>query len=104
MSKRLSGYRFEAAFDGVSNIRRYLQNLNLFADTLITIDGSKFKAVNNRDKSFTKGKVELRMKEVEDSLNQYFKDLETADSQEPEIKQHRNGSVSAYSYFRPRLF
>jgi transposase len=65
------------------------KNLNLFADTLITIDGSKFKAVNNRDKNFTKGKVDLRMKEIESSINQYLKDLETADRQEPEIKQHR---------------
>ena len=65
------------------------KNLNLFADTLITIDGSKFKAANNRDKNFTKGKVDLRMKEIESSINQYLKDLETADRQEPEIKQHR---------------
>jgi len=61
------------------------KNLNLFADTLITIDGSKFKAVNNRDKNFTKGKVELRMKEIEDSINQYLKDLETADRQ-PDVQ------------------
>lgn len=65
------------------------KNLNLFADTLITIDGSKFKAANNRDKNFTKGKVDLRMKEIESSINQYLKDLETADRQEPEIKQYR---------------
>ena len=55
------------------------KNLNLFADTLITIDGSKFQAANNRDKNFTKGKVDLRMKEIESSINQYLKDLETAD-------------------------
>lgn len=65
------------------------KNLNLFAETLITIDGSKFKAANNRDKNFTKGKVDLRMKEIESSINQYLKDLETADRQELEIKQHR---------------
>ena len=65
------------------------KKLNLFADTLITIDGSKFKASNNRDKNFTKGKVDLRMKEIESSINQYLKDLETADRQEPEIKQCR---------------
>src|ERR1700678_3609086 len=37
------------------------KNLDLFAESLVTIDGSKFKAVNNRDKNFTKGKVEYRM-------------------------------------------
>ena len=65
------------------------KNLNLFADSLVTIDGSKFKAVNNRDKNFTKGKVELRMKEIESSISQYLKDLETADRHEPETKQPR---------------
>src|SRR6187431_2091198 len=69
------------------------KNLNLFADTLITIDGSKFKAANNRDKNFTKGKVDLRMKEIESSINQYLKDLETADRHEPEIKQHRTARL-----------
>ncbi len=65
------------------------KSLNLFADTFITIDGSKFKAANNRDKNFTKGKVDLRMKEIESSITQYLKDIETADRQETEIKQHR---------------
>ena len=65
------------------------KNLNLFADSLVTIDGSKFKAVNNRDKNFTKGKVEHRMKEIESSINQYLKDLETADRHELETKQPR---------------
>lgn len=74
------------------------KKLNLFADTLITIDGSKFKASNNRDKNFTKGKVDLRMKEIESSINQYLKDLETADRQEPEIKQCRAESASGKNY------
>jgi transposase len=65
------------------------KKLDLFAESLVTIDGSKFKAVNNRDKNFTKGKVEYRMKEIESSINQYLKDLETADRHEPEIKQRR---------------
>ena len=65
------------------------KNLNLFAESLVTIDGSKFKAVNNRDKNFTKGKVEFRMKEIESSINQYLKDLETADRHEPETRRPR---------------
>jgi len=65
------------------------QNLNLFAESLVTIDGSKFKAVNNRDKNFTKGKVDIRMKEIEASISQYLTDLETADRHEPAIKERR---------------
>jgi transposase len=65
------------------------KQLNLFAESLVTIDGSKFKAVNNRDKNFTKGKVDFRMKEIESSINQYLKDMETADRHEPEVRQPR---------------
>jgi transposase len=65
------------------------KQLNLFAESLVTIDGSKFKAVNNRDKNFTRGKVDFRMKEIESSINQYLKDMETADRHEPEVRQPR---------------
>jgi transposase len=65
------------------------KELNLFAESLITIDGSKFKAVNNRDKNFTRDKVDRWMKDIETSISDYLKDLETADRHEPEIKQRR---------------
>jgi transposase len=41
------------------------RNLNLFSQSIIAIDGSKFKAVNNRDRSFTQGKVKARMQQIE---------------------------------------
>jgi transposase len=37
----------------------FCRKLNLLADNLVAIDGSKFKAVNNRDKYFIKAKLEL---------------------------------------------
>ena len=90
--KTIANFRKENG-KAITNVCRQFvmvcQKLNLFADSLITIDGSKFKAVNNRDKNFTKGKVDLRMKEIEASTNQYLKDLETADRHEPDIKQLR---------------
>ena len=33
------------------------RNLDLFSKSIVAIDGSKFKAVNNRDRNFTNGKV-----------------------------------------------
>src|ERR1035437_8593317 len=63
------------------------QRLDLFSDALVTIDGSKFKAVNNRDKNFTDAKIQRRMKEIESSICQYLAALDTADRQEPEVKQ-----------------
>lgn len=65
------------------------QRLELFSDALVTIDGSKFKAVNNRDKNFTDAKIQRRMKEIETSISQYLTELDTADRQEPEVKQLR---------------
>jgi transposase len=65
------------------------QKLDLFSEALVTIDGSKFKAVNNRDRNFTDAKLQRRMKEIEASISHYLKALDTADRQEPEVAQLR---------------
>ena len=49
----------------------------------MAIDGSKFKAVNTRDKNFTRGKVERRRTQLEESVARYLAQLDTADRQEP---------------------
>ena len=49
----------------------------------VAIDGSKFKAVNNRDKNFTSAKVERRRKQLEESVSRYLSQLDTADLQDP---------------------
>ena len=61
------------------------QQLGLFADALVAIDGSKFKAVNNRDRNFTCAKLQRRMEEIESSINRYLAALDTADRQEPMV-------------------
>jgi transposase len=57
--------------------------LGLFGDASIVIDGSKFKAVNNRDKNFTRAKMERRLAQIEESVARYLSQLDTADRQEP---------------------
>ena len=59
------------------------RELGLLATASVAIDGSKFKAVNNRDRNFTKGKVERRRAQLEESVARYLAQLETADRQEP---------------------
>jgi transposase len=59
------------------------RKLNLLTDTLVAIDGSKFKAVNNRDKNFTKAKMKRRLAEVEASIARYLSELDTADASAP---------------------
>ena len=53
--------------------------LNLLADASVAIDGSKFKAVNARDKNFTEGKMRRRLERIDESIARYLSQLETAD-------------------------
>ena len=57
--------------------------LGLFTEVSVAIDGSKFKAVNNRDRNFTRAKMERRMTQIEESVARYLRDLDSADRQEP---------------------
>ena len=59
------------------------RQMGLLGTASVAIDGSKFKAVNNRDKNFTKGKVERRRAQLEESVARYLAQLDTADRQEP---------------------
>ncbi len=75
---------------GIRNVcRRFVvmcRQLKLFTQVIVAIDGSKFKAVNNRDKNFTQHKLEQRMKQVDASIERYLGELETADrTQQPEV-------------------
>jgi transposase len=55
------------------------RSLNLFSEAIVAIDGSKFKAVNNRDKNFTDNKLKARMQQLEESIARYLGDLDRAD-------------------------
>src|SRR5919198_91917 len=59
------------------------REMGLLAKASVAIDGSKFKAVNNRDKNFTRAKVERRRAQLEESVARYLSQLDTADLQEP---------------------
>ena len=65
------------------------RNLDLFADGLVAIDSSKFKAVNNRDRNFTVAKMKRRLEQIEKSIDRYMAMMDTADRQEPEIAEAR---------------
>jgi transposase len=61
------------------------RRLDLFADAFVAIDGSKFKAVNNRDRNFTAAKMKRRMAQIEESVERYLRQLDSADRQEPSL-------------------
>jgi transposase len=59
------------------------RRLGLLSKASVAIDGSKFKAVNNRDKNFTAAKIERRRTQLEKSVARYLSQLDTADLQDP---------------------
>ena len=59
------------------------REMGLLAAASVAIDGSKFKAVNNRDRNFTRAKMARRRAQIEASVARYLQQLDTADRQEP---------------------
>ena len=55
------------------------RELDLLSEASVAIDGSKFKAVNARDKNFTEAKMKRRLERIEESIARYMAQLETAD-------------------------
>jgi hypothetical protein len=66
---------------GLPPVRR----LELFTQAIVAIDGSKFKAVNNRDKNFTVAKVANRMEQIDASIARYLATLDRADREESDV-------------------
>ena len=93
--------RLKPDFKTIANFRRHngkairkvcaefvglCRKLDLFSQALVAIDGSKFKASNNRDKNFTPAKLTRRIEEIEKSINRYFSRLDRMDNEAPGIE------------------
>ena len=63
------------------------RELGLLAKASVAIDGSKFKAVNNRDRNFTAAKMKRRMAQIEESVARYLHQLDSSDRQEQSLAQ-----------------
>jgi len=61
------------------------RRLDLFSQSIVAIDGSKLKAVNNRDRNFTDAKIKRRMEQIEQSIERYLAAMETADRTRSEV-------------------
>ena len=70
------------------------RKLNLFSEALVAIDGSKFKAVNARDKNFTDAKLKARMRQLEESVTRYLADLDRADRDPTAITEARTEHIT----------
>lgn len=70
------------------------KSLDLFSESLIAIDGSRFKAVNNRDRNFTKAKLKRRIAAINDSLDRYLDQLESFDRLERPVPEAKTAHIS----------
>ena len=61
------------------------RKLNLFSDAFVAIDGSKFKAVNNRDRNFTRAKLKRRLEQIDESIDRYLAQIRSVDRQESRV-------------------
>ena len=59
------------------------RRLRLFTQAVVAIDGSKFKPVNSRDRNFTPTKIDRRVEQIEQSIQGYLEEMETADRTQP---------------------
>lgn len=66
------------------------RELGLFTRAVVAIDGSKFKAVNNRDKNYTVAKVIGRMEQVDASIARYLRALDRADREEGDVAEAKS--------------
>lgn len=57
------------------------RRIDLFSEASVAIDGSKFKAVNTRDRNFTRAKMKRRLEQIDQSIERYLSQLESADRQ-----------------------
>jgi transposase len=69
------------------------RRLGLFTRAVIAIDGSKFKAVNNRDKNYTVAKVGKRIEQVDASIARYLAALDRADREEGDVAEAKSGRL-----------
>ena len=84
------------------------RQFGLLANASVAIDGAKFKAVNTRDRNFTKGKMQRRMAQIEDSVARYLGQLDSADRQEPSLAretkiEHLNDKIAKLQEEMDRL-
>jgi transposase len=79
------------------------REIGLFTQAVAAVDGSKFKAVNTRDKTFTPTKLKKRIEQVAAHIAGYLQDLDTADRQEGEAVEARSAKLDKIEILRTQM-
>jgi transposase len=65
----------------------FCKELDLYGREVVGIDGSKFKAVNSKKRNFNENKLVKKLKNIEEKIEAYLKELEENDKEESSVKQ-----------------
>ena len=77
--RRINRAAFRQVFRGFVRLCRELE---LFGRELVAVDGTRIKAVNSRERNFTKAKLEKALSESDERLSRYLDRLDDADAQD----------------------
>jgi hypothetical protein len=86
--RRQNGEALKNVFKGFVKL---CVKLGLYGKELPAIDGSKFKAVNSKERNYTEGKLKERIERLEKKIADYLKELEEADREGGEVEQEKSG-------------
>ena len=84
--KTIADYRRDnrGAFRAVfRHFVRLCRELDLYGRELLAVDGTRIKAVNGRERNFTRVNLGIRLKKVDERLERYLKEMDEADAQDP---------------------
>ena len=73
----------EAIQQACSEFVEICRKMEMFSQSMIAIDGSKFKAVNNKKKNDSQGSMKRRIARTERHINEYMQLLDAKDKDEP---------------------
>ena len=94
--KTISDFRRDNGKAIVNVCREFVavcRRLDLFAEAIVAIDGSKFKAVNNGDRNFTPRRLQQRMERTQQHIKRYLNALASVDREGVEVPEAKSADL-----------
>ena len=71
---------------------RLCRELGLYGRELVAVDGTRIKAVNNRDRNFTRTKLQRHLRSIEERLERHLEQMNEADAQDADGSAHNRAA------------
>jgi len=81
-SRRLEAKTKKASKNVFRDFAKLCLDLGLYGIELITVDGSRFQAVNSKENNFNFDKIKDRIKRINNRINSYMEELDAIDEEE----------------------